>query len=174
MGFKEVVAATPKLAGQWQAGLGALRPQDKSHVTPEDTSTARLRGSVDIDSALTASDPNGNRWDFAIGYQHANRSDEYIYWVETHTGSDSQISLVLRKLAWLKTWLKGDGKKLAKFDKSFVWFPSGATSFTKGATQVRMLADQGLLYTGSVFKIPINHATAKLDNATHNRSRRRH
>jgi hypothetical protein len=161
MGFKEAVEATPNLAGEWRAGLGALRAQDKPHVKPEDTSTARLRGSVDIDSALLASDPSGNRWDFAIGYQHDNRPDEFVYWVETHSGNDSQISVVLKKMEWLKTWLKGDGKELAKFDRSFVWAPSGATSFTKGATQVRTLADKGLLYAGSVFKIPINHDTAK-------------
>jgi hypothetical protein len=57
-------------------------------------------------------------------------------------------------LEWLKTWHKGDGKELAKFDKLFVWAPSAATSFTKGATQVKALATKGLLYAGSVFRIP--------------------
>jgi hypothetical protein len=70
---------------------------------------------------------------------------------------------MLRKLEWLRTWHKGDGKELAKFDKLFVWAPSGATSFTKGATQVRILADKGIFYAGSVFKIPINHAIAKAE-----------
>ena len=97
MGFKEVVEATPNLAGQWRAGLGALRSEDKDHVKPEETSTSHLKGSVDIDSALRATDPNGNLWDFAIGYLHANRSHEFVYWVETHTGSDSQISVMLKK-----------------------------------------------------------------------------
>jgi hypothetical protein len=161
MGFKEAVEATPNLQGKWIAGLGALRREDKPHVKPEDTTTTRLRGSVYIDRALQAQDPHGNRWDFAIGYQHTNRSDEFIYWVETHTGSDSQISVMLRKLDWLKAWLKGDGKELAKFDKLYVWAPSGATSFTKGATQVKILATKGLHYSGSVFKIPKKHAIAK-------------
>jgi hypothetical protein len=161
MGFKEVVEATPNLQGKWMAGLGALRAQDKPHVDPEDTSTTRLRGSVDIDTAWLLLDPHGNRWDFAIGYQHANRSGEFIYWVETHTGSDGNIKVMLKKLAWLKTWLAGAGKQLAKFDKLFVWAPSGATSFTKGATQVKSLADQGLFYTGKALRIPVNHATPK-------------
>ena len=161
MGFKEAVEATPNLQGKWKAGLGALRSEDKPHIKPNDTATKRLRGSVDIDTALVTQDPHGNRWDFAIGYQHPNRSDEFIYWVETHTGSDSQISVMLRKLDWLKAWLKGDGQELAKFDKLFVWTPSGATSFTKGATQVKNLATKGLHYSGSVFKIPKSHATAK-------------
>src|SRR4051794_5800559 len=121
MPFREVVEATPNLVGRWRAGLGALRKEDKPHIKPEDTSTARLRGSVDVDAALATKDPNGNRWDFAIGYQHANRTDEIVYWVEIHTGSDSEISVVLKKLTWLKMWLKGDGKELAKFEKLFVW-----------------------------------------------------
>jgi hypothetical protein len=161
MSFKAAVEATPNLENKWKAGLGALRAEDKPHVKPEDTSTARLRGSVDIDSALLASDPHGNRWDFAIGYQHSNRDEEFIYWVETHTGSDGQITVMLKKLEWLRKWLKGDGKELAKFERAFFWTPSGATSFTKGATQVRILAQKGLLYSGSVLKIPVKHTAEK-------------
>jgi hypothetical protein len=56
------------------------------------------------DSAWQRLDPRGNRWDFAIGYKHENRSDEFIYWVETHIGSDGQISLLFKKLLWLKNW----------------------------------------------------------------------
>jgi hypothetical protein len=161
MGFKETVEATPKLTGKWKAGLGALRKQDKDSVKPEDSSTNRLLGSVDIDTAWVQHDPQGNRWDFAIGYKHDNRKDEFIYWLEVHTGSDGEITTVLRKLEWLKKWLRGEGKELAKFDRLFIWAASGATSFTKGSQQVKALASKGLIYTGSVFKIPIDHSEAK-------------
>jgi hypothetical protein len=161
MGFKESVEETPNLEGKWMAGLGALRAQDKARIDPENTSTTYLRGSVDIDTAWTALDPGGNRWDFAIGCQHQNRSDEFIYWVETHTGADDQIAVMLRKLNWLKTWLNGAGIKLAKFDRLFVWVPSGVTSFSQGSTQVRKLADQGIMYSGSKFRIPSNHTKSK-------------
>jgi len=57
--------------------------------------------------------------------------------------------------------MKGDGKELAKFEKQIIWVPSGATSFMEGSTQVRKLADQGLHYAGSLFRIPINHKTPK-------------
>ncbi len=162
MGFRESVEATPNLQGKWKEGLGALRAEDKPHVKPQETSTTRLRGSVDIDTALRPHDPDGHRWDFAVGYQHANRPDEFVYWIETHTGSDSQFRVMLDKLTWLQTWLKGDGKELAKFDRLFVWAPSGATSFTKGSTQVKILATKGLYYAGSVFKIPTNHKISKV------------
>ena len=117
---------------------------------------------MDIDTAWRALDPNGNRWDFAIGYQHQNRSDEFVFWVETHTGADDQIEVMFRKLTWLKSWLTGAGNKLAKFDRSFVWVPSGATSFTHGSTQVKKLAEnRGILYSGSKFRIPLNHKSPK-------------
>ena len=134
-----------------QSGLGALRAEDRPHIKPNDT--RRLRGSVDIDTALKSKEPNANRWDFAIAYQHTNREKEFIYWVETHTGSDDQINVVLRKLEWLKGWLLGNGQNLAKFERMFVWVSSGATSFTKGATQVKTLAQKGLTYSGTVLCI---------------------
>ena len=89
--------------------------------------TRRLTGSADVDTALQPIEPNANRWDFAIGYQHANRKDEFIYWVETNTGSDDQIKVVLKKLEWLKGWLRGGGKLLDKFEREIVWIPSSAT-----------------------------------------------
>ncbi len=150
MGFKESVEETPNLSGKWTAGLGALRPHDRVRIHPENTSTVHLRGSVDIDTAWVALDPHGNRWDFAIGYKHQNRSEEFIYWVETHTGADNQIEAIFRKLNWLKAWLIAAGRKLATFDKEFVWVPSGATSFIQGSTQVKKLADKGIIYSEPV------------------------
>ena len=98
-----------------------------------------------------------HRWDFAIGFQHTNRAREFVYWVETHTGSDNQVGVMLDKLKWLKEWLAADGKSLAEFECDFIWAPSGATSFTKGARQVKILAGKGLIYTGSGLKIPDAH-----------------
>lgn len=112
-----------------------------------------------MDTALKKLPEHGDahRWDFAIGFQHTNRKKEFVYWVETHTGSDSQISVMLDKFKWLKEWLAGDGKTLAEFECDFIWAPSGATSFTKGARQVKALALSGLRYAGSGLKIPDAH-----------------
>ena len=93
MGFKESVEETPHLQGKWNAGLNALRAEDKVHIKPENTTTVHLCGSVDVDTAWQRLDPSGNRWDFAIGYQHANRSDEFIYWVETTQGMMGKLKL---------------------------------------------------------------------------------
>ena len=155
MTFRQAVGQTPRLKGTWKAGLGALRAEDKPHIKPEDPK--RLRGSVDVDTALQQSEPNAHRWDFAIAYQHTNRTNEFIYWVETHTGSDNQISTVLDKLAWLKKWFRAGGRTLAKFAREIVWVASGPTTFTKGATQVKILATKGVRYSGSVLRIPNTH-----------------
>jgi len=157
MTFQQAVSKTPHLKGLWQAGLGALRAEDRAHVRP--ASPRRLRGSVDVDNALKKlkEHAQANRWDFAIGFQHTNRRDELIYWLEVHTGSDSQISVVLRKLAWLQKWLDSAGKNLKSFESQFVWAPSGASAFTKRSRQVKELAMKGLHYAGSGFKIPDAH-----------------
>jgi hypothetical protein len=107
--FKEAVALTPGLESGWKPGLQALRAVDKPHIKPEDP--RRLCASANVDTALRQRDPQANRWDFAIGYQDTNRRQNSVYWVETHTGSDDQIKVVLKKLDWLKNWLTGDGLK---------------------------------------------------------------
>jgi len=150
--FKEAVRQTPDLETAWQPGLQALRAEDKPHIKPEDPRL--LSGSADVDSALMPKEPQANRWDFAIGYRHTNRKDEFIYWVETHTGSDAQIKVVLKKLEWLKTWMRGDGRRLGQFDRDIVWVSSGRTLFTKGSAQVKLLAQKGLIYAGAVLRIP--------------------
>jgi hypothetical protein len=152
MTFKEAVERTPNLKTGWRSGKGALEAKDKPHIKPEDT--RQLRGSAFMDAALRTREPHANRWDYAIGYQHTNRNAEFIYWVETHTGSDDQIKVVLKKLEWLKTWLRRDGQHLDRFDRDMIWVSSGHTLFTKGSAQVKRLAQKGLLYSGAILRIP--------------------
>ena len=95
-----------------------------------------------------------NRWDFAIGYKHTDRTVECLYWVELHTASDSEVEVVLAKLRWLRRWLEADGKLLNAFEKDFVWVSSGDTHFTLNAPQRRAFADLALRQTGGVLRIP--------------------
>jgi hypothetical protein len=149
--FRDAVARTTNLENAWQPGLQALRAEDRPHIRPEDP--RQLCGSADIDAALLAKEPQANRWDFAIGYQHSNRREECIYWVETHTGSDDQIEVVLKKLAWLKNWLRRDGLPLDPFERDIIWVSSGHTLFTKRSAQVKVLAQKGLIYSGAILRI---------------------
>lgn len=152
MTFQDAVARTPHLETAWQPGLQALRAEDKPHIKAENTRL--LRGSADVDSALMPVEPHANRWDFAIGQQHTNRKHECIYWVETHTGKDEQVGVVLRKLSWLKKWLGNEGHHLARFERDIIWVSSGRTFFTRGSAQVKALAQKGLIYAGAVLRIP--------------------
>jgi len=152
MRFKEAVEATPHLRGAYCTGLRALRAEDRSHIDAEDT--RQLKGSVDVDLALRATDPHGNRWDFGIAYKHSNRKEEVIYWAELHTASDSQVSVVIRKVQWLLRWLRGQGAPLAVFERDIVWVSSGATTFTLSAPQQKQMAQAGLRHSGRILRIP--------------------
>jgi hypothetical protein len=149
--FHQKVESIPALVGHWKEGLQALRPEDKPHIEAEDT--RKLRGSVDVDKAYQKLAPQDNRWDFAIAYQHSNRTDEFVYWVELHTASDSQIKVVIKKAQWLLDWLRNEGKPVADLEKSVVWVSSGHTSFTRGSSQMKQIAQAGLKYVGNKLKI---------------------
>lgn len=151
MTFQDAVEATPNLAGRFQEGLHALRAQDRPHIEAENT--RKLVGSVDVDSALQQAEPNANRWDFAIAYQHTNRDAEVIYWTELHTASDSEVKLVIRKAVWLRGWLKADGRKMAAFERDIVWVSSGPTSFQLTGPQRKQMAQAGLRHVGSRLRI---------------------
>lgn len=150
--FKKAVKETKGLEKAWQPGLEALRKEDRPHIKAEETRA--LRGSVDIDTAYQKTEPNANRWDFAIGYKHTNRKAEVIYWVELHTASDSQIKVVVKKAEWLLNWLRRKGKMLNTFEREIVWVSSGATRLSPNATQKKQMAEAGLRQLGGFLHIP--------------------
>ena len=152
MSFRNAVERTPHLAEAWRPGLQALRARDRPHVEAENT--RRLTGSAYIDEALEVVQPNAHRWDFGIGYQHSNRNDECVYWVEIHTADDRGVEQVLDKLRWLKDWLAGEGQPLNRFEREFIWLSSGATSFTLSSPQQKKFAQLGLQNKGRVLHIP--------------------
>ena len=151
MNFKQAIEVTPGLENAYMPGLRALRSADRPHIDP--AVPRCLTGSVDIDSALQRIEPHANRWDFAIAYKHANRTAEYVYWVELHTASDSEVKVVIKKALWLQTWLKMEGKPLSKFECEIVWVSSGATTFTLSAPQKKQMAQAGLRHRGSRLRI---------------------
>jgi len=151
MRFKKAVEKTPNLKSAYKPGLQALRAEDRPHVYAENP--RNLAGSVDVDTALRPFEPNGNRWDFAVAYQHANRNDEVIYWLELHTASDSEVKVVIKKAQWLLNWLRSTGNLLAAFERDIVWVSSGATSFTLTAPQRKLMAQAGLQHRGSMLRI---------------------
>ncbi len=152
MTFKDAVEKTSGLENAWRAGLKALRTRDKPHIRAEDTHS--LKGSVDLDSAYMAAEPNANRWDYAIAYRHTNREEDVVYWVELHSGNDSEINVVIKKAQWLIYWLKNTGTKLNKLEKDILWVSSGSTRLSPSAPQRKRMAEVGLRQVGSTLRIP--------------------
>ena len=106
----------------------------KEHIRAVDSKL--LSGSVDVETALTATHPIANRWDYGIGYRPTNLADEVVYWVEVHpAGSDGAVNVVLAKLAWLQSWLSKNKDQLGSMKRPFIWISSGSTSFTPNSPQ---------------------------------------
>ena len=149
MSFRQAVGATPNLGQDvLRPGLQALGA-DSVRIHCGDP--RKLKGSVDIDAALLAADPNGHRWDYAVG--HNESGSDKVYWVEIHPASDHGVTELLAKVAWLNAWLGGDGHRLKGLTKAYVWISSGRTSFTKTSPAARKLAQKGVISAGGYYTL---------------------
>ena len=149
MTFKQAVAATPHLGvDAFRPGIQALKAADRARIDCADT--GKLAGSVDVDAAIQPSQPNAQRWDYAIGYR---RNAEVIYWVEVHPASLGDVARVRDKFLWVRAWLAGDGSRLQAFEAEFVWISSGRTTFTQSSPAIRKLAQEGVRTVGRSLKI---------------------
>lgn len=150
MSFQQAVAATPGLAAAYRRGLQAVRAPDRQRLTA--TKPRRLRGSVDLDDALRHAYPNVNRWDYGIGARGAG--GDVVYWAEVHPATDGQIGVMMAKLDWLKTWLTTSNTMLSQLRREFVWVASGRALLTQKSPKLKALAEKGLMFKGSHFRIP--------------------
>lgn len=137
LSFEEAVNSISDLSGGYCKGLRALKT-DSSKIKPKDLNC--LSGSVDIDSCVKRKYPEAARWDFAIGYE------EKAYFVEVHPANTSNIKEMLKKVDWLKSWLRSEGKALDKIkkDKRLYWVPSGKVAIPRTSPQLRYLAKNNL------------------------------
>jgi hypothetical protein len=134
--FRKAVKACAGIGQGYCAGLQALGA-NASHIEPEDTRLCC--GSVDIDKCLLASDPQGARWDYAVGY------DDKAYFVEVHPAHTGNVSEMVKKVDWLKAWLNADGAALKGIKEGeYYWIPSGSCKILEGSPKKRMLAQRGI------------------------------
>lgn len=144
MSFRTAVNQIPELTGAWQSGLQALKEVDRNRL--EVANTRHLNGSVDIDTALLHVCPTDPRWDYAVAYRQS--PEEMVYWIEVHPATQGEIEVLLRKLEWLKRWLRSNASQLDRFRREFIWVSSDRTSFTQSSPQARRLAAAGLRSVG--------------------------
>ncbi len=65
MSFASDCDAVPALFGASKRGLRALSAHDAAHVSKR--ASTQLTTSIDIDTAVKASQPAAARWDYAVG-----------------------------------------------------------------------------------------------------------
>jgi hypothetical protein len=99
---------------------------------------------VALDDGLKAKYPNDPRWDYAIGLKKGK--PEVAVWIEVHPASTSEVATVLKKLQWLKKWLKNQAPKLATLTaaQSYYWAATSGVHIRPGSPQARQLQLAGL------------------------------
>jgi hypothetical protein len=135
--FRRAIEATPEITNCYQSGLRALGEYSQK-VLPNDTS--KCDGSVDIDACTASIYPNENRWDYVLSYKSK------AYFIEVHSAESSEVSVVLRKLKWLKIWLNEKAPEIRKLkaEQPYYWIQSGRFNILKGSRQAKSIAQAGL------------------------------
>ena len=134
--FQVAVEATPDIKNNYQSGLKALG----GNSIKVKLAGGSCEGSVDIDSSVSAKYPQENRWDYCFSYK------EQVYFVEVHPASTSDVEIVIKKLDWLKNWLKTEAPKLnnLKAPESYFWLMTKGYSIIPGSRQARKVAGSGI------------------------------
>lgn len=152
--FKQGVEAVLGLRDAYRPGLGAIKAQYRDRIFCADT--RRLKGSVDLDSALQESLPNDPRWDYGIGVAGTN-GKECIHWIEVHPATEGDVKEVLKKHCWLREWLHQHAPALLRMTacaKGYAWVATKSVGFHQGSPRARQLAAQGVSFPCKRFAIP--------------------
>jgi hypothetical protein len=120
-----------------KAGLQAIKKSEGAgQIVPTDPK--KVLGSVAMDDDCLEADPNGNRWDYVVGYEQ--NSGAFAYFVEVHSAQTSKVSEVEKKLDWLLRYLQGEAQKqLASMPHAIHWVASGSIDIPKHLPQYKKL-----------------------------------
>ena len=90
--------------------------------------------------------PNESRWDYVIGYNGS------VFFVEIHPAQTSNVEEMIKKVIWLKNWLKGSAPELMSLHKCgvFHWIPSGKVKILSTSSQARKIAQNNLKITKTI------------------------
>ena len=147
-GFRAAVrAARGALSRVWRPGLGALRGTHTALVRARRPRS--ITGSVGLDEALSKDEPGASRWDYGLGYRHAD-GVERAHWIEVHPATDKEVRPVLAKLTWLKTHLEENAPGLLEMTgqdvatPAFAWIHTGYDHVRRASPSRRLLAESGV------------------------------
>jgi len=62
-----------------------------------------------------------------------------------HPATTGEVRVVLKKLAWLKSWMKENCPGFDRTEKSYYWLASGKVAVLANSPQRRLLAGSGLV-----------------------------
>lgn len=140
--FQIAVENTPDVKNGFCVGLGAVDSTKVVAANPR-----KIQGSLDIDGQVKEIYPDKNRWDYALSY------DDKIYFFEVHPASTSDVATVIKKLTWLKEWLKNKApqiNKLQKGNQPYTWVPTGSYAILPLGTYAKKLALNGIAVANSL------------------------
>lgn len=115
MAFRDTVEANQQIGSCYQQGKQALTGNHRNKVQPQNP--RNLNGSVDIETCLGEPEQGEARWDYMIGYEKA------AYFIEVHPADSRHVGEMIKKVQWLKQWLKQnqDIKALLAENSPFRW-----------------------------------------------------
>ena len=134
-------------------GLQAIKAAHRPMI--DATSTRRLTGSIDLDTALANDSTHANapRWDYGVGFSTACGERRCAVWIEVHPANPGAVDDMLRKAAWLRSWLDAyptldaltvEGVRVTETSAMF-WIPTARDTVAKGSTSYRKLATSGIV-----------------------------
>ncbi len=137
--FENAVASTQDIKFCYEKKLRALgkysnkiRLENPNHCD----------GSVFIDKCLLDKkiDSTEHRWDYCFSYKNE------VYFVEVHPAKTDQVSVMFKKLEWLKGWLRNRAPELdrikARSRTPYYWIQHAG--FHIRGSQARRVIDKGL------------------------------
>lgn len=155
MTFEEAVKKAPApVSGAYKPGKRALGGYSGKILSRRGSFT----GSIDLDTALKRHPHGqGNPWDYGLGYELAAK--ERAIWLEVHPASDGEVGVMVKKLEWLRAWLKDHGKDLRALTGSgiadtYFWAATNGVAITPNSPQARKLASSGMSMPRNAITLP--------------------
>lgn len=118
-----------------------------------------LTASIDLDNALH-SDPRyaqEPRWDYGLGYRMEG-GNEVAIWVEVHSATTGEVGVMLKKLEWLRAYLREECNDLWKLtlaaERPYHWVASKGVAILANSPQARRLSRSALAFPRSALTLP--------------------
>lgn len=148
MAFKTDVENHQEVSTCYKPGLKALGAYSSKVKTFK---PGKTEGSVFLEKCLQKNYKDAPLWDYMIGY------DSKVYFVEVHPASTSNVKKMIKKVQWLKQWLKESGNVF--FNKQtphfpYRWVATNRVNITKGSRQAYEIARNGLSFPQKITNIP--------------------